>query len=76
MLADVRRVFEQRATALLHDTVLNQLAVMTTAQGPLSSAVRASICADLETIVNQEWFCARRGGWRPGRARLPRRRVV
>lgn len=56
MLADVRRVFEQRATALLHDTVLNQLAVITTTQTDLSPAVRAAIQADLETIVGQEWF--------------------
>ncbi|MFN4002975.1 sensor histidine kinase [Microcella sp.] len=56
MLADVRRVFEQRATALLHDTVLNQLAVITTTTGDLSATVRAAIRADLETIVGQEWF--------------------
>lgn len=56
MLADVRRVFEQRATALLHDTVLNQLAVITATAGELSPAVRAAIRSDLETIVGQEWF--------------------
>jgi len=56
MLADVRRVFEHRATALLHDTVLNQLAVITSTPGQLSPAVRAAIRADLETIVGQEWF--------------------
>lgn len=56
MLADVRRVFEARATALLHDTVLNQLAVITTSQSALSPAARAGIRADLEMIVGQEWF--------------------
>lgn len=56
MLADVRRGFEQRATALLHDTVLNQLAVVTTSTGSLSEPVRASIRHDLEVIVGQEWF--------------------
>ena len=56
MLADVRRVFEQRAVALLHDTVLNQLAVITATPHDLSPAVRAAIRADLETIVGQEWF--------------------
>ena len=56
MLAEVRRVFEQRATALLHDTVLNQLAVITTTQQELSAVARAAIRADLETIVGQEWF--------------------
>lgn len=59
MLADVRRVFEQRATALLHDTVLNQLAVITTTQGDLSPAVRAAIGSDLESIVGHEWFDVR-----------------
>lgn len=56
MLADVRRGFEQRATALLHDTVLNQLAVITASTGRLSEPVRAGIRHDLEVIVGQEWF--------------------
>ncbi|MBX9471749.1 sensor histidine kinase [Microcella sp.] len=56
MLADVRRTFEARATALLHDTVLNQLAVITTTQRALSPVVRAGIRADLALIVGQEWF--------------------
>lgn len=56
MLADVRRVFEQRAIALLHDTVLNQLAVITSTTNSLSPAIRAGISADLATIVGQEWF--------------------
>ena len=56
MLADVRRTFEARATALLHDTVLNQLAVITTTQRELSPAARAGISADLALIVGQEWF--------------------
>ena len=56
MLADVRRVFDQRAIALLHDTVLNQLAVITATPGDLSPVVRAAIRADLETIVGHEWF--------------------
>lgn len=56
MLADVRRTFESRATALLHDTVLNHLAVITTTERVLSDDARASIRADLELIVGQEWF--------------------
>lgn len=37
-LAEVRAVFESRATALLHDTILNQLAVVTsTVAGRLST---------------------------------------
>jgi signal transduction histidine kinase len=56
MLADVRRVFEQRATALLHDTVLNQLAVIASTSSPLSTEVREAIRHDLATIVGHEWF--------------------
>ena len=56
MLADVRRVFEHRATALLHDTVLNQLAVISTTSSTLAPAVRESIRHDLESIIGQEWF--------------------
>jgi signal transduction histidine kinase len=56
MLADVRRTFEARATALLHDTVLNQLAVITATQGALTHDARAAIRADLALIVGQEWF--------------------
>jgi len=58
MLADVRHGFEQRATALLHDTVLNQLAVITASGSRLSPETRASIQTDLEAIVGQEWFAA------------------
>jgi signal transduction histidine kinase len=58
MLADVRHGFEQRATALLHDTVLNQLAVITASGERLSPEIRTSMQADLEAIVGQEWFAA------------------
>lgn len=56
LLADVRRGFDQRATALLHDTVLNQLAVVASTHGALPEAVRSSIRDDLESIVGHEWF--------------------
>jgi len=56
MLADVRRTYEARATALLHDTVLNQLALITATERELSPQVRESIRADLALIVGQEWF--------------------
>ena len=56
-LAEVRAVFESRATALLHDTVLNQLAVVTaTPDARLSREGRESIAADLAMIVGEEWF--------------------
>ncbi|MDO9590068.1 MAG: hypothetical protein Q7J04_02875, partial [Microcella sp.] len=56
MLADVRHTFEARATALLHDTVLNQLAVITSTQRALSPEARSAIRAELALIVGQEWF--------------------
>ena len=56
MLAEVRGVFEARATALLHDTVLNQLAVITSTQRALSPSARDAITADLASIVGQQWF--------------------
>jgi signal transduction histidine kinase len=56
MLAEVRRTYEARATALLHDTVLNQLAVITSNDRELSREVRAAIRSDLALIVGQEWF--------------------
>jgi signal transduction histidine kinase len=56
-LAEVRAVFESRATALLHDTVLNQLAVVTSTTGNrLPPGARAGIENDLATIVGEEWF--------------------
>lgn len=56
MLAEARSTFEARATALLHDTVLNQLAVITTTQRMLSAAAREEIRSELALIVGQEWF--------------------
>ncbi|MER3388428.1 MAG: hypothetical protein RJQ01_00195 [Microcella sp.] len=68
-LADVRAVFESRATALLHDTVLNQLATVTsTVDARLSREMRASIEADLATIVGEEWFAVETPGAGPERA--------
>lgn len=57
MLSETRRIYQARATAYLHDTVLNQLAVI--AHSPptgLSDSARAGIRSDLETIVGQEWL--------------------
>lgn len=56
MLADVKRAFEARATALLHDTVLNQLAAITATHGALTPAARVDITTTLEEIVGHEWF--------------------
>ncbi len=71
-LAEVRTIFESRATALLHDTVLNQLAVVSsTTTDRLPPAVRASIAADLATIVGEDWFALEQSEREPG-ASTPR----
>lgn len=56
MLAESRRGFESRASALLHDTVLNQLAVISASGDRLPPRVREAIHADLAAIVGRDWF--------------------
>jgi signal transduction histidine kinase len=53
----IRHDVEQQAAALLHDTVLNHLASITAAgPGALSPSTTASMAADLEVLVGQEWL--------------------
>lgn len=53
----IRHDVEQQASALLHDTVLNHLASITTGgPGRLDPATAASMAADLEVLVGQEWL--------------------
>jgi signal transduction histidine kinase len=55
-LAELRSAAEMRAAALLHDTVLNDLAAIAAApEGPLSRALAEQLQHDLETIVGQDW---------------------
>ncbi|MGY6498638.1 MAG: sensor histidine kinase [Microcella sp.] len=57
MLAETRRGFERRATALVHDTVLNDLALIAQHdEGPLRPGIAASISADLATLVGEDWL--------------------
>ena len=57
MLAETRRGFERRATALVHDTVLNDLALIAQHdEGPLRPGVAESISADLATLVGEDWL--------------------
>jgi signal transduction histidine kinase len=55
-IAELRSAVEARAAALLHDTVLNDLAAIAAApQGKLSAALAAQLQRDLEKIVGQDW---------------------
>lgn len=56
MAAETRRGFEARAVAFLHDTVLNQLAVVSASGDRLGPRVREAITADLAAIVGRDWF--------------------
>ncbi|WP_353809033.1 sensor histidine kinase [Agromyces sp. SYSU T00194] len=53
---EIRREFEERATARLHDTALNHLlAIGGRGSGPLDHALRAAILHDLDLIVGRDW---------------------
>ncbi|MFD3443012.1 sensor histidine kinase [Microbacteriaceae bacterium 4G12] len=56
-VAVMRNRLEQRAAALLHDTVLSQLAALAAAPtGPLPEATRRSIERDLQLLVGEDWL--------------------
>jgi len=56
-LSEVRHRMEVRAAAMLHDTVLNDLAALASAaDGSLSLEARAQISRDLELLVGEEWL--------------------
>ncbi|WP_210508546.1 sensor histidine kinase [Naasia sp. SYSU D00057] len=55
-IAELRQAAETRAAALLHDTVLSDLAAISAApRGPLSPALASRLRRDLETIIGQDW---------------------
>lgn len=55
-VAALRAGVETRATALLHDTVLNDLAAIAAGRpGPLSAGLRKQVQQDLEAIVGEDW---------------------
>lgn len=57
MLAETRRGFERRATALVHDTLLNDLALIAQHDpGALRPGVANAVSADLATLVGEEWL--------------------
>jgi signal transduction histidine kinase len=58
---DTRRLsienqFEQRAAALVHDTVLSDLTAVMNAAGPLDDRARARFRADVATLSNSAWL--------------------
>jgi len=56
-VAAMRSRLEVRAAALLHDTVLSQLAAIASAPtGPLPAATRRSIERDLQLLVGEDWL--------------------
>ena len=57
MLAETRRGFERRATALVHDTMLNDLALIAQHdEGPLRPGIGDGVRADLATLIGEEWL--------------------
>lgn len=57
MLAETRRSFERRATALVHDTMLNDLALIAQHdEGPLRPGIGDAVRADLATLIGEEWL--------------------
>ena len=56
-LSQMRHRMEVRAAAMLHDTVLNDLAALASAADEsLSAEARAQISRDLELLVGEEWL--------------------
>lgn len=56
-IAALRDRIEIQASALVHDTVLNQLAAIGSAPlGPISLAMRSRIEGDLSLLIGEEWL--------------------
>lgn len=56
-IAALRERIEIQASAMVHDTVLNQLAAIGVAPlGPISPAMRRSIEEDLSLLIGEEWL--------------------
>lgn len=55
-VAAVRQRIEIAAAALLHDTVLNHLAVIAATRGRIPAEMRERMRRDVELLVGQEWL--------------------
>lgn len=53
---DLESQFEQRAAAIIHDTVLNDLTVVMTAASPLDERTRDRLRADVATLSDPSWL--------------------
>jgi signal transduction histidine kinase len=53
---DLENQYEQRAAALIHDTVLNDLTVVMNSNGPLHEAAIARFRADVATLADASWL--------------------
>lgn len=58
LIADVRRGFEQRGVALLHDSVLSTLSALAVGPRALDDAERQRVLAEIEQLAGQGWFDA------------------
>jgi signal transduction histidine kinase len=53
--------YEQRAAAVIHDTVLNDLSVVMNSSGPLDDRVRSRFRSDVATLGDAAWLRETRG---------------
>ena len=53
---DLEHQYEQRAAALIHDTVLNDLTVVMNTDGPLHERARERFRADVATLADASWL--------------------
>ncbi len=58
LIADVRRGFEQRGVALLHDSVLSTLSALAVGERALDDTERTRVLAEIEQLAGQGWFDA------------------
>lgn len=56
LIADVRRGYEQRGVALLHDSVLSTLSALAVGERSLDETERARVLAEIEQLAGQGWF--------------------
>ena len=53
---DIEHQFEQRAAAIVHDTVLSDLTAVMNSDGPLDTRTRERFRADVATLSDESWL--------------------